>query len=423
MNIKRNINFQLENRTKNGVLISENVPIRIRITFLGNRVELFAGIRVDRNKWNEKKQRVKNSTYNHQGESAADINVKLSEYEKEIQSIFKRFEVLGVLPTKDDIKFGFSSIFSNRNYQAKKDFFGCFDEFVSDSGRLKNWTDATYEKFATVKKHLTDFNSKISFPYLDDDGLTSYVEYLRDKLEMRNSTIEKQISFLKWFLKWAKAKGYNSNLAYELFKPKLKATKKKIIFLTQEEIQKIKDYEIPCQKLYLERVRDVFLFSIYSGLRYSDVKNLKRSDLKKDFFEVTTIKTDDSLIIEFNKYSKEILDKYHDIPFKDDKALPVISNQKMNEYIRELAKLAEINEPIRQTHYKGNERIDEVSPKHELLATHCGRRTFICTALSLGIPINVIMKWTGHSDYKSMKPYIDIADDIKAKAMKKFDTI
>ena len=103
--------------------------------------------------------------------------------------------------------------------------------------------------------------------------------------------------------------------------------------------------------------------------------------------------------------------------------MPVISNQKMNEYIRELGKLASINELVRQTHYKGNERIDEVFPKHELLSTHCGRRTFVCTALSLGIPVNVIMKWTGHSDYKSMKPYIDVADDIKAKAMKKFDEI
>ena len=55
--------------------------------------------------------------------------------------------------------------------------------------------------------------------------------------------------------------------------------------------------------------------------------------------------------------------------------------------------------------------------------THAGRRTFICNALSLGIPANVVMKWTGHSDYKAMKPYIDIADDIKANAMNKFDQL
>ena len=59
--------------------------------------------------------------------------------------------------------------------------------------------------------------------------------------------------------------------------------------------------------------------------------------------------------------------------------------------------------------------LDEVTPKYALLSTHAGRRTFICNALALGIPAQVVMKWTGHSDYKAMKPYIDIADDIKAK--------
>ena len=91
--------------------------------------------------------------------------------------------------------------------------------------------------------------------------------------------------------------------------------------------------------------------------------------------------------------------------------------------LKELGELAEINEPIRETYYKGNERIDEVTPKYALLSTHAGRRTFICNALALGIPAQVVMKWTGHSDYKAMKPYIDIADDIKANAMNKFNQI
>ena len=85
--------------------------------------------------------------------------------------------------------------------------------------------------------------------------------------------------------------------------------------------------------------------------------------------------------------------------------------------------MAEINEPVRETYYKGNERIDVVTPKYSLLSTHAARRTFICNALSLGIPANVVMKWTGHSDYKAMKPYIDIADDIKASAMSKFNQL
>ena len=114
---------------------------------------------------------------------------------------------------------------------------------------------------------------------------------------------------------------------------------------------------------------------------------------------------------------------FRDIHFENNMALPVISNQKMNDYLKELGELAEINEPVRETYYKGNERIDEVTPKYALLSTHAGRRTFICNALALGIPAQVVMKWTGHSDYKAMKPYIDIADDIKANAMNKFNQL
>ena len=179
--------------------------------------------------------------------------------------------------------------------------------------------------------------------------------------------------------------------------------------------------EIPDTKRYLERVRDVLIFCCYTGLRYSDVENLRRSDIKEDYIEITTVKTADSLVIELNKHSKAILDKYKDVAFEGNKALPVISNQKMNKNIKELGRLVGIDTPVRITQYRGNERIDHVYPKYELLCTHTGRKTFICKALSLGIAPNVVMKWTGHSDYKAMKPYIDIADSVRANAMSLFD--
>lgn len=209
------------------------------------------------------------------------------------------------------------------------------------------------------------------------------MQYLREVKEMRNSTIGKQLSFLKWFLRWSFKQGMHSNNAYDTFKPKLKDTQKKIIFLTWEELNRLREFKIPPTKQALERVRDVFLFQCFTGLRYSDVYNLRRSDTKGDHIEVTTVKTSDSLIIELNKHSKAILEKYQEVEFEHDKALPVITNQKMNEYLKELAELAGINEPVRQTYYKGNER-DEVTPKYALLGTHAGRRTFIYNALALG---------------------------------------
>ncbi len=429
MNIKRNIVFSLEKRKKDGKPVVENVPIRMRVIYNHNRIEFTTGYRIDVTKWDEDKQRVKNGCTNKLKQTAADINSDLQKYSTEIQDIFKGFEVIDTIPTPEQLKTSF-------NNRLKKDmpqepepeeqvvsFWDIFNEFVRECGTQNNWTNATYEKFAATKKHLEDFDINLTFEALNESKLTDYVTFLRDTKNLRNSTIGKQMGFLKWFMRWSKKKGYNSNIAFETFKPKLKTTQKKVIFLTWTELTKLREYEIPETKKYLDRVRDVFLFQCFTGLRYSDVFNLKRSSVKENHIEVTTVKTADSLIIELNSHSKAILDKYKDIPFENNKVLPVITNQKMNDYLKELAELAEINEVVRETYYKGNQRIDEETPKYALLGTHAGRRTFICNALSLGIPAQVVMKWTGHSDYKAMKPYIDIADDIKANAMSKFDQL
>ena len=430
MNIKRNIIFTLESRKRDGVLITENVPIRMRVNFASKRIEFTTGYRIDAAKWDADKQRVKNGCSNKLKQSASEINASLLEYYTEIQSIFKRFEVEDVMPTPEQIKEAFNALHKPVSEEPKPkkealpcDFFQVFDDFVEDCGRQNNWTDSTFEKFAAVKNHLTNFREGLTFEFFDERGLNDYVGYLRDVKEMRNTTIGKQLSFLKWFLRWAFKKGVHQNNAYDSYKPKLKSTQKKIIFLTWDELNRLREFKIPSNKQALERVRDVFLFQCFTGLRYSDVFNLRRSDIKGDHIEVTTVKTSDSLIIELNNHSKAILDKYKDVAFEDDKVLPVITNQKMNDYLKELAEMAGIDEPIRQTYYKGNERIDEITPKYALLGTHAGRRTFICNALALGIPPQVVMKWTGHSDYKAMKPYIDIADDIKANAMSKFNQL
>ncbi len=427
MNIKRNIIFALEGRKKNGVPIVKNVPIRMRVIYARHRIEFTTGYRIDVSKWDADKQRVKNGCTNKLKQSASEINADLLRYYTEVQNIFKEFEVQETMPTAQQLKDTFNMRVRNTVEDEQKEvqisFWNVVDEFVKECGSLNNWTDSTYKKFSTVKNHIREFKKNANFEYFDENGLNEYVNFLREKKDMRNSSVGKQIGFLKWFLRWSFKKGYNHNIAYETFKPKLKTTPKKVIFLTWDELNKLKDYQIPKDKQYLERVRDVFLFCCFTSLRYSDVRNLKRSDVKPDHIEVTTVKTADSLVIELNDHSKAILEKYKDVHFENNIALPVISNQKMNDYLKELGELAGIDEPIRETYYKGNKRIDEVTPKYALLSTHAGRRTFICNALALGIPAQVVMKWTGHSDYKAMKPYIDVADDIKANAMARFNKL
>ena len=171
----------------------------------------------------------------------------------------------------------------------------------------------------------------------------------------------------------------------------------------------------------LAKARDCFCFCAFTSLRYSDMANLKRKDIDGDTMYITTMKTYDRLPINLNKFAKEILAKYGNTRNSEDLALPVLPNQLMNRYLKHLCELAGFNTPITKTCYRGGERVEETYPKSALISTHAGRRTFICFALSSGIPPQVVMKWTGHSDFQAMKPYIDIAEKTKANAMKLFE--
>lgn len=323
MNIKRNIIFALESRKKDGVPIVENVPIRMRVIYPSRRVEFTTGYRIDAAKWDTDKQRVKNGCTNKLKQSASDINADLLKYYTEIQNVFKEFEVQEVMPTTQQLKDAFNLRMKKTSEEqpeqedVQMSFLEVFDEFVKECGNQNNWTKSTYGKFATIKGHIAEFRDEPTFSYFDEVGLNEYVNFLRDEKDMRNSTIGKQLGFLKWFLRWSFKKGYHQNIAYDTFKPKLKTTPKKVIFLTAEELDKLKSYQIPPDKQYLERVRDVFLFCCFTSLRYSDVHNLKKSDIKSDHIEVTTVKTADSLIIELNDHSRAILEKYKDVHFEN----------------------------------------------------------------------------------------------------------
>ena len=235
------------------------------------------------------------------------------------------------------------------------------------------------------------------------------------------STLIKQTDLLKWFLRWCARKGLLSDAAILDTGLKLKTTRKKVIFLEWDELMTLYRFQVPEDSRHLSAIWDVFCFCCFTGLRYSDMAALKRSQIVNDAIVITTVKTSDTLKIELNDYSRAILEKYRDEKYPGGHALPMASNQKMNTGLKELCELAGIDSPVTQTYYRGSERIEETVPKYALIGTHCGRRTFICNALMLGIPPQVVMKWTGHKDYSAMRPYIDVADAAKAEAMERFN--
>jgi integrase len=425
MNIKRTCQFLLDKEAD-----KPDAKLRYRIKWNSNKniVAFNVGYRVDIAKWSIETQRCINNTTHGKKKIAANIiNREIQRFERISDEVFEFFSLSEKLPSPDEFRREFNKrngkVETSNTLAADKSFFDVFDEFTKTMGLKNSWEKATYTKFSSIKSHLKNFNRKLSFNMLSEDVLLEFIRYMYG-VPLRNTTISKNIAFLKWFLRWAHNNGYYTGILHETFKPKLKGTdgnSREVIHLTWDELLYLYKLTLPEEKQYLARVRDVFCFCCFTSLRYSDVAKLRRSDVKDTYISVVTQKTVDGLKIELNDYSRKILDKYKDFPFQDNKALPVISNPKMNEYLKELGEFAGIKEPQRIVYFIGNERHEEVYPKYSLLTTHCGRRTFIVNALYLGIPAEVVMKWTGHSDYKAMKPYVKIVDVLKEQEMNKFN--
>ena len=424
--VKRTISFFLEKRKDSaGKLIINNMPIRVSVSFNGKRIMFFSGYRIDGRKWDEPKMCVKNNTFNNKGETAAQINGKLNNIAAGLSEYFKSCEVRRYQPNATDVKNAFALLFNAKKIRAIS-FYGAFDEFVKTVGSENCWSEAAYKKFTTIKNHLQAFDKNLSFESLTADKLTKLTDHYRTKKDYRNTYIEKNLKFIRWFLRWADKNSYEVNRAALDYRPNLKGTDgkiKKVIFLTKDELFHLYNLSIAPSKQYLQRVRDVFCFCCFTGLRYSDAYNLTKSSDKGTYIEFVTQKTHETLIVQLNKYSRALLDKYKDTPFEDGKALPVISNQRMNEYLKELGQLAELNAMETIVYYKGNRRVEETYPKHALLCTHCGRKTFVTNLIYMGVPDNVIKDWTGHKDNKSFEAYHKIVNEIKAREMAKWDEL
>lgn len=428
--MKKTVKFDLFPRKNKDGSLAGCLPIRIRVSYTGYRSELRLGYSIEPEKWDAINEKVVFGAKNKYGQSSGEINKAVLSAVTTIDDIFTRYELIEKRPpSPKELKQAFDEFIGRNNpkreaKQSKMGFYDHYTEFTQVMGNQNNWTTSTYTKFKTLRKHLFEYDRNLSFGDLSEETLHRFVSSLHKK-GLRNTTIAKNLDLLRWFLRWAYNKDYYQGKLHETFKPKLKGTDgnaKTVIYLSWEELVALFNFEFPKNQPALPAIRDVFCFCCFTGLRYSDVAKLKRSDVRADYISVVTQKTVDGLIIELNDYSREILAKYENIELPGGKALPTISNQKMNEHLKVMGQLAGIEEPQRIVYFKGSERHEEVLPKWAVLTTHCGRRTFIVNALRLGVPAEVIMKWTGHSDFKAMRPYVKIVDELKVAQMNKFNT-
>ena len=421
-------------RTAKETDATEEVPIRLRVSWASLRVDIRSGYVIAPSKWDDMNSCVRLGAKNSYKQTSGEINRALINLSAKVEEVLVRFEMENKRsPTTAEFKTAFNEAVGRAKPKEEteanevKGFFDVFDLFTKEMGVTNNWSKATYIKFASIKQHLLKFCPSLSLSDFSKADFAAFVSYLQTEENQLNTTVAKNVGFLRWFLRWAASNGYYNGAAHLQYRPRFKGLDcKEVIYLSWEELQHFLKFKFPKNKPSLSSVRDVFCFCCFTGLRYSDVARLRLSDVKREakppYISIVTKKTTARLHIELNKYALSILDKYKDLELPKGRALPVISNVKMNEHLHEAAEIAGLDEPIRVVSYHGSVRTEEIVEKYALLTTHAGRRTFIVNALRLGIPAPVIMEWTGHSDYKAMKPYIKIVDAAKVENMDKFNS-
>ena len=175
------------------------------------------------------------------------------------------------------------------------------------------------------------------------------------------------------------------------------------VVLTKEEVLQLMYYKP--ENASLEKIKELFLVLIFTGLRFSDGVRISKSWVKGEFLVVNTQKTGEKVIIPIHTHLREVLEK-HSYDLKPIK----ISNQKFNDYVKVLCEKAEINVLVEVVRYQKGNKVYQSIPKFQLISSHTGRRTFITSSILAGIPLPVIQKITGHKKLATVQKYIKLSE-------------
>lgn len=389
------VNFYLKTDKENKQGLS---PVVAQLTFSGERLSFPTGVRVRAKSWNASKQRVRVS-----GPEVfdQDYNLALDRLEQKAKNIFNEALVKGVLLTKDYVR----SKWNQEGVRNRNDFFKAFEDFVAIHKPVKavrttlsyNTTINFLKAFEKVRK------TKITFDGLNHEMFERIRNYAFEDKGYKNNYLATCINRLKTFVSWATDRGLNFNLSYKKFS--VPEVEKTIVCLYEGELFRLYNHEFKNKKL--DRARDVYCFGCFTGLRYSDLRDLKREHIREDEIQKTIVKTRQFLRIPLNRFAREILEKYDASPYGP---LPRISSQKFNDYIKDACKAAGINSLVTVTNYSGGKLIEETRPKYELITSHTARKTFATNSLIFGMSETSVKRITGHKKDQSFQRYVNFAD-------------
>ncbi len=374
-------------------------PISVRITVNGKRAEITTGKKVLPDKWNVNSSRVKGNS-----EEARMINRHLDNINLKLHRIHDKLEETNQFISAQSIK----SIYMGKNSEQHSlvELFKYHNEMIRAQVG-KNYSAGTLERYETSLKHLREF-LKHKF-HLDDYQLqdlnhsfiTEFEFYLKAVKGIGHNTTIKYLRLFKKIALLAIKNEWIDRDPFARYSMSLKEVKKE--YLTKEELSILSSKEIENERL--RHVRDIFLFCCYTGLSYADVLKLTPENISmgmdgEKWIFVERTKTGVSSNVPLLPLAEEILNRYIKHPLIDNSnhILPMITNQKMNVYLKELADICNI---------------------HKHITFHMARHTFATTVtLSNGVPIESVSSMLGHKNLRTTQIYAKVVQEKVSQDMK-----
>jgi site-specific recombinase XerD len=371
--------------------VSGPVPIYLRLTVSSQRAEMSTGRECLPERWNSDAGLARGTT-----DDVKNLNAYLSILLGKIHQYHNQLLATGESITAQILKNKIAGKAERARSVVK-----IFEDHNKKIEALLNdeFAPGTLERYKTSLKHTVDFLqwkyniSDIDIKKINHAFITDYEFYLRSVRKCNNNTAVKYIKNFGKIIRICIANGWLDKSPFVNYKSKVKEVER--AFLVKEEIQAIVSKEFATERL--NQVKDIFLFSCFTGLAYIDVKKLTKNNITigidgEKWIYTNRQKTDTRSNIPLLPMAEEIIAKYKEHPqcVNEGKLLPVLSNQKMNAYLKEMADLCGINKE---------------------LTFHIARHTFATTVtLTNGVPIESVSKMLGHKNLRTTQHYAKILD-------------
>jgi len=386
------------------------------------KIKYYTGERVTPSNWDKDKRRVIDGVRN-----GAGVNTRLNAVAKVFTEEMMKYEIASKPFDYDAIKDKLETAFKPEKAQKKADtakkkaesenktFFTFIQAMIDDPNtqRVKRTLDSFDQTLGHLKDYAATTEKKtLDFEDIDLDFYGKFCGYLNNTVGLRNSSVGIAIQHIKTFLN--DSRRLHSNLEHKDKKFKILLEESDTIYLTEAEIENIYRLDLSYRKA-LERARDVFVCHCYLGLRYSDLLTVRKEHIRGNMIFLKTTKTANPVAIPLYSYVRETLDKYS--AGATVRALPVTDNGGYNAYIKEIGKLAGLDEMIEVSHTSGTTRLKRFVPKYELITSHTARRSFATNLYLDGVDTLTIRSVTGHKTEKSFLRYIRVSPEQHAQRL------